>query len=295
MHKLVTIEDLKQPREVKDPLIDRARQIGRYYTGFKAQDTGGRSFTVDIGGARQRAPGIHASEISKCRRLLVYSIRGEERKPVQGDDADVNMQLRFDAGHVFHALIQNDMERMCEWLNTASGSIVITYEPEVRINPKLGGNAQKWALNSSCDGRFCFWHNGEEYLRVGHEIKTASGPSYEKLTKPQDDHYEQTNLYMAALDLPLMWIHYYNKSNSYFTAPEPPYLFQFDHHMWEKQLETRFAESHQEAQSGALPDREEGRHCNWCPFAWTCQPPSRKTKRKYGPSTTARAPGALRR
>jgi CRISPR/Cas system-associated exonuclease Cas4 (RecB family) len=294
MHKLVTIDDLDQPQEVKTPLIERARQLSRYFEQYKAQDNGGYTYTVEVAGSKERAPGIHASEISKCQRLLVYSIQGVERKKAEGDTVDVNMQMRFNVGHAVHGMLQNDMTRMCEWVNTASGGVVLTYEPEVRIHPGLGGNAEQWGAHSACDGVFVFVHQGEAYLRVGHEIKTQSAPMYEKNTRPQDDHYEQTTLYMAALDVPLMWIQYYNKSNSYFTPSDPPYLFQFDTHLWERQLEVKFAKSQHQAETGQLPDREEGRHCRWCPFSWTCQPPS-LNKQRYGPSTTAQSPGALRR
>jgi CRISPR/Cas system-associated exonuclease Cas4 (RecB family) len=293
MHKLLTTEDLKQPQEVKTPLIERARQLSRYFEQYKAQDAGGYSYTVEVGGEKERAAGIHASEVSKCQRLVVYSISGVERKKNEGATGDPNMQMRFNVGHALHAMLQNDMARMCDWINTSSGEVVLTYKAEQRISPELGGNAEQWGVYSACDGEFTWWHKGDPYLRTGHEIKTASGPSFDKNTKPEDAHYEQTTIYMATLELPLMWVQYYNKSNSYFTAADPPYLFQFDEHLWQM-LEIKFAKAHHQAETGQLPDREEGRHCRWCPFTWTCKPPNLQ-KRKYGPSTTARSPGALRR
>lgn len=291
LQTLKTIADLKQPAESKQAFIEQARQVSRYFEQYKAQDAGGYSYIVDVGGSEERKPGVHASEISKCFRLLVYSLMNTERL-VNDTNPDVNMQMRFNVGHAVHGMLQNDMKRMCAWLNVAAGYTVLTYEAEVEIHPGLGGNAEQWQLYSSCDGIFTWWFKDQPYLRHGHEIKTQSAPQYEKNTKPQDDHYEQTTLYMAALDLPLMWTQYYNKSTSYFTSSDPPYLFQFDEHLWQK-LEIRFAKAHHLAEIGQLPDREEGRYCRWCPFSWTCKPPS-LTQRKLGPSTTARSPGALR-
>src|SRR5690606_11437879 len=89
---------------------------------------------------------------------------------------------------------------------------------------------------------------------------------------PESDHMEQTCLYQACLDLPLMWVLYYNKSNSNFTTPYAPWLFKFDRHKWENELQPRFAKAHAHAQSQQLPDRTEGQHCQWCPFAWLCKP-----------------------
>lgn len=297
MPKLTTIDDLKQPQEVKQHFISQAMQLSRYFVAWKAQDDGGYEFTVKIGGARHRAPGIHASEISKCRRLMVYSIQGVERRPPSQEDADVNMQMRFDIGHAVHAMLQQQMKLMCEWIN--QGTKKITFEDEVAVHPDLQETSAEWELHSHCDGVFTFWYEAQPqlfvpYLRVGLEIKTRSDGQFEKTNRPDQDHYEQTCLYMAALDLPLMWTLYYNKSNSNFTNTDPPFLYQFDSTLWDK-LETTFARSQVQAEQGALPTRQEGRHCRWCPFGWTCQPPSLKAKPQYGPATTVQSPGALRR
>lgn len=287
--KLTTIDDLNRPAAEKNMLIERAMQLGKWYGEFKASDTETHKYEVEIHGERGRAPGIHASEISKCQRLLTYSIQGVQRRPVAAGSTDVNMKLRFAIGHAVHAMLQSDFQRMCERFNGA-----LTFEPEVRIHPGLGGAAAQWGMSSSCDGIFTFWHEGQAYLRVGLEIKTASDKEYEKTLKPKDEHYDQTCLYQKALDLPLMWILNYNKSNSNWTNSEPPWLFQFNAQLWHTKLEPTFAEATRCAQANQLPPREEGRPCRWCPFAWTCQPPSLRAQSGRGPSSTLHNPGALR-
>lgn len=290
--KLVTISDLEQSYEVKKPLIETAMKLGDYYDQFKAQDTGSRSYSIHIGGDGGRGGGIHASEISRCMRLLTYSVANTERKPVRGEDTDPNMRMRFDIGHAVHAMLQNDFKRMCEWMN--NGARYVTFEDEIRIRPEYQAVAQEWGIESSCDGLFTFWNGDEPYLRVGLEIKTKSGPEFEKTTKPDAEHLEQTCLYQAALDVPLMWTLYYNKSNSNYMKPSPPYLFQFDKHMWENKLEPRFHKVHHLVEEKQLPPRQEGNHCRWCPFAWTCQPVTLKSRRSGLPATTMQSPGALR-
>ena len=286
--QLVTIADLDRPHAEKSALIERAMQLSRMYEEFKATDTQTHKYDVEIHGERSRAPGIHASEMSKCQRMVVYSIRDVERRSVSADQGDTNMRMRFALGHAVHAMIQSDMHRMAARYGDA-----LQFEDEVKIHPGLGGVAATYDMHSSCDGLFTFKHNGVPYLRVGLEIKTSSGPEFDKLVKPAEEYSEQTCLYQKALDVPLMWIFYYNKSNSNWTKSEPPWLYQFDKHLWDTKLEPRFIEAHRNAASGHYPERSEGRHCRWCPFAWTCQP-NALNQRQYGPSTTARRPGALR-
>ena len=286
--QLTTIADLAQPTADRGLLISRAMQLGALYDELKHTDNESYQYKVSIGTGRERKPGVHASEMSNCQRLLVYSIMGTERQDAAAATADANMQMRFDIGNAVHAMVQNDFHRMCGRLGGA-----VTFEEEVRVCPELGGAAAQWNMHSSCDGVFTFWHQGEAYLRVGLEIKTKSAPMFDKLVKPDDDHSEQTCLYMKALDLPLMWLFYYNKSNSNWTKPEAPYLYQFDQHLWDTKLEPRFAQAHEWAAAAHLPPREEGQQCRWCAFAWTCQPSKLKT-RSYGPSSTAHRPGALR-
>lgn len=269
-------------------------ELSTFYDAWKTQDTGGYSYTVDIPGSETREPGVHASELG-CLLRVVYSLLGVERRPATDTDAKrTNMKMRFNIGHAVHAMLQHELKLMCEWL---VGDV--QFQDEVRVNPEIGGPAAQYLMRSSCDGIFTFYPPREDYtvnvpayLRVGLEIKTASEKEFDKLVKPKDEHREQTCLYMKALNLPLMWTLYYNKSNSNYTKSSPPFLFQFDHALWTSKLEPRIQSAHQFAQAKQLPPREEGFYCRWCPFAWTCNPPS--ANRKYGPTSAVHNPGALK-
>ena len=292
--KLTTIEDLQtlEPEQRK-ALIECAMQLSTLYLNFKRQLKGGFRYEVCVPEDKERAPGAHASEISHCNRQLVYSMRGEKRvPPVAG--ADVNMQMRFSIGQAVHAMLQHELKLMCDWMNQQGGGKCLTFEDEVRINPDSQTLSKELDLYSSCDGCFTFWFNDLPYLRVGLEIKTKSAPEYDKLAHPGKDHMEQTCFYMAALDLPLMWLLYYNKSNSNFTKSEPPYLFQFNKDLWAKTLEPRIVKAQYIAKTVQTPDRQEGMYCSWCPFADSCKPNYLTKPRTGGASPTMTSPGAFR-
>lgn len=290
MLKLATINDLKEnPPEVTNEFVTRAMQLSSWYDQWKQQDMGGYSYTVEVVANKQRTPGVHASEISKCPRQAVYTLNGTEPR---AGEKNVNMQRRFNFGHALHAMTQKELELMCAWLN--QGQKLITFEPEASIHPSLQDVAAQYDIHSSCDGVFTFWYQDEPYLRVGLEIKTKSAPEYEKLNAPEPAHLEQTCVYMRALDVPLMWLLYYNKSNSNYTGASPPYLFKFDEHIWTTKLVPRIEEFRQLSQSGELPLRVEGFHCGWCPYRWTCQPPSQYGSKRVGAASTVQSPGSLR-
>lgn len=274
---LLTIADLNQPQQNIDQYVTAANSLSQMYFDYIAgkQDEG-YSYTVEHHGSGGRAAGIHASEISNCLKLVVYSILGVQRWSDPGS-ADVNMLMRFDLGTAVHAMVQNDWNRIAlKAGNTLTvgehPNCSVVFEDEVRIHPGLGGAAAEWDLHSACDGIFTFYsHLGHPVLRIGLEIKTESDKQYEKLTQPRGYHKEQTTLYMAALDLPLMWTFYYNKSNSNITTSFPPYLFQFDPRLWEA-LEMRFAKAHHLASIRQLPQGTEGMYCKWCSYSYDCKP-----------------------
>jgi CRISPR/Cas system-associated exonuclease Cas4 (RecB family) len=287
MYTLATLDNLRSlSSEHRFSFVQQVSQLSGYYEQWKSQDNGGYAYTVDIPGSRERSPGIHASEISKCLRRLTYSVMGETRRPPTGASRDVNMQMRFNIGHAVHAMLQHEFKLMCAWVNEniyAGTGWSVFFEDEISIHPGVSPTAKEWDLHSSCDGAFTFSCNGVVVLRVGLEIKTKSKDEFDKLKTPEKDHIEQAHLYMAALDLPLMWFVYYNKSNSNYTKAIAPYLIQFSDEIWGKQLTPRFSEAMQRALTKDLPKRTEGMFCRWCPFAWTCDPPSIKRRNRTVP------------
>lgn len=290
---LRTIQDLHtQHANVRTQFVQAASRLSLLYDEWKHTDQGGYKYTVDIPGSEGRAAGIHASELSRCLRLLVYSIQGQERRPPV-DAADINMKMRFNIGHSVHAMLQREFELMCDWVNGTNRleRTHLLFQSEVKIHPGLGGAAAEWNIHSSCDGVFTFYevsgHEQVVQLRVGLEIKTASPGEFEKLNRPKDEHVEQTCIYMATLNLPLMWVLYYNKGNSNYTNSTPPWLLQFNQALWDKQLEPRMAKASYLAESNKIPPREEGKHCRWCPFVWVCAP---TCLAKRGPHRSTVAP-----
>jgi len=225
-----------------------------------------RCITVNIGGSKSRAPGLHASELCGCLRQSAYSLLGTE-KQADEENSDTNMLMRFDVGHMLHALLQDDFQRMCLLMD---GRLV--FEDEVRINTQTCDVAARYQIASSTDGIFTFYDEQDNpYLRVALEIKTKSGPQYEKLNKPEEEHIMQGTLYQKCHDVPLIWYLYYNKSNSNYTPPLFPWLIPFKDAEWNR-VESRAKQVHALVQQGTLPEREEGMPCSWCSYAKLCEP-----------------------
>lgn len=239
--------------------------------------------SYDEGQDDHRKPGIHASELASCKRHVVYTLYATEKRKVTKKD----MQKRFNVGNAIHDMLQSDFARMA----SRSGGYV-TFTPEVKVeHTEL---AKKYDIHSSCDGVFEFWEKKEDgtgiqvFLRIGIEIKSKSPDEYAKMKEPDPQHVNQAHLYQACLDLPLVWYVYWNKGNQNYTPMTSPWLRKFDHAIWAKQ-EQRAKEALEAAEKEVLPDREEGFHCTWCPYSWTCEPPSVKKQRGSGQIITPRA------
>lgn len=298
MSRLISIADLKRPKKELEPLLEQAQGLSQRYFDYISNDPGGYEYEterahsleemyhdtlaegvkykVEVGSETRRLGGVHASEISGCQRRLVYSIMDTERR-VDPSVRDVNMIMRFRLGHAVHAMLQNDFHRMAGLSNG-----FMTYESEVRINPTTGPVAKEFEVHSATDGIFTFYTKTaqglEPFIRVGLEIKTMSDKEFEKTTKPKKEHIDQACLYMACLDIPLMWTLYYNKSNSNIATSFEPFLFKFPERVW-SQRSMKIVKSKHLAVVQDLPDRDEGRHCKWCAFSWVCQPQILKARR----------------
>ena len=289
--RLTSIEDLNRPQLELDPLIKEAQTLGHRYYDLVANEDETYEYRVVDFGEGTRTPGFHASEITGCHRQLVYSVAGCERR--KNPCLDVNMKMRFRIGTAVHAMIQAEFTRIA-----ANSGGHLHFEEEIKISPEHQEVAKQWNIHSHIDGIFTFskWypeHNRwGSYMRVGLEIKTQSAGAYEDNKEPLEYHKDQTCVYMKCLDLPLMWVLYYNKSNSNITTPYSPYLFKYDPDRWEKI--TRVIQSGSEyVRKGELPPREEGKPCTWCSYAWHCQPEMLKKKQAYKSRSTTVSP-ALR-
>ena len=258
MRPLLTIDDLlaSDPADAEH-LIARAMGISAVYDQVVA---------ADKGDGHLRAPGIHASELQPCKRRVVYSLLGEERR----EQTPLIWKKRFKIGHSVHDLFQKEFEKMARKTN-----YLITFEKELAVCPsKEQPKAAEWSIFSHCDGVFTVreaW-DGPAIARVVLEIKTASPDEFEKLKGPKQEHIDQAHIYMACLNVPLVWYLYYNKGNQNFTPSDNPSFFQrFDPTVWAR-IERRMEECHIHAADKNLPPREETIVCNFCAFSWTCKP-----------------------
>ena len=271
--QLLTINDLTAPDNDWKQLLDHAAYLQVLFETYRKSVITSRKFEVFLPGDEERAPGLHASELALCTRQATYTMLGTQ-KGDRGDD--INMMMRFDLGTVLHALMQSEFGAMCKFTGDR-----VTFKPEVPISGVTSEIAREYNLRSSADGLFVFYdETGRPYLRVLLEIKSESGPEWEKLNCPREKHVLQTTLYQAALDAPLVWFLYYNKSNSNYTGPKAPWLVPFDMNTWRlvadrAQLVHRksaLVDRAQDIRTADLPNREEGRHCTWCPYVRHCEP-----------------------
>lgn len=261
---LLGIQDLEDA--APSHLIEEAERLTSKYENYLAGKSDGG----------KRKAGIHASEISKCYRMAVYTMRGEEKRKQEEDPQDsARWQRTFDQGHAIHQMIQQHFRSMAD-----NSGRSLRFEDEVPLHPNRQPLAAKWNIHSSCDGIFTFQKRDPEtwdmqpYIRMGLEIKSANANQFGSLREPKPEHIEQAHVYMAVLDLPIMWLLYFNKDNQNITPASSPWLLSFDRKLWER-LERRFAGWNKHLEEGTLPDAMPGSHCGFCQYAWTCKPPGR--------------------
>lgn len=262
MDKLITINGLGEtlPRRFKDISNDYERFL------FEEEED-----------ASKRPPGIHASEISSCSRKACYTMSGAEKKISK--PTRIKWHWKFRHGHAIHDLLQQGFDRMA-----AGSDGLMEFEAEVPITPQTSIVAAEHRIYSHCDGVFSFYQKTEGNQRVltgrlGLEIKSASPKAFEDLKGPKKEHIEQGHVYMACLDLPAIWFLYFNKGNENQTPSHLPYLVKFNRKIWEK-LAERFEGWWNLVDSEQLPDREESIVCEFCPYAWVCDPEYLKKKAK---------------
>jgi CRISPR/Cas system-associated exonuclease Cas4 (RecB family) len=226
-------------------------------------NNGNRDVLIQLRNSKHRLPGVHASEISKCQRMVAYSMKGLSKV----SKTSVKSQGFFDLGHCVHGIIQYEWYEVCKWL----GGDQLRFVDEANISPKLGGLAARYNIFSHSDGVFTFVHGGVPYLRAGLEIKTMAPDEYKGLSAPKEDHIEQCHVYMATLDIPFYWLMYVNKSNMQRTESKGAFLIQWNPLIWQK-IEQTIISTEQIVSSGAMPERTESYGCTTCAYSWSCVP-----------------------
>lgn len=279
---LARIADLNGPPAEVAAHIEQAKQLSALYDDYIALVQDGHD----------RAPGIHASELYPCMRQAYYSVTGVARKP----NVSKFWKQRFKMGTHIHLMVQEDFHALAkrsqkgEAMRVASAmaeemDCSIEFEDELTISPKHQQLAAHYKIYSHCDGVFTFRNKttGEVTLRVGLEIKSEAPDGYEKLKEPKHEHVRQAHIYMACLDLPLMWFFYMNKGNQNNTKSEAPYLITWRPDVW-AELEQRIMTVHDYVDRGETPPRNETIVCEFCAWSYTCQP-SAATKSFRRPPT----------
>ena len=244
----------------------RLRASGLYGIWYKWREddianNGNRLVPIQLHNSKKRLPGVHASEISKCQRMVAYSMKGLSKV----SKVSVKSQCIFDLGHCIHGIIQH------EWHEVCKGTPGLHFEDEVQISPKLGGVAARYNIFSHTDGIFTFTHNDVAYLRVGLEIKTMNPDEYKSLSVPKEEHIEQAHVYMATLDVPFFWFMYVNKSNAQRTESKGAFLIRWNPYVWQK-IEQTIVSTEAIVAAGAMPERTEGYGCTTCSYSWSCVP-----------------------
>lgn len=270
---LASIADLNGPIEEVQLRIEQAKKLSDIYDEFILLEQEDDDHS-------KRPPGIHASELYPCLRKPVYSMMNVEKKP----NVSRFWKQRFKAGTALHLMLQDDFHRMAKRSQVGKAMRVASkmaedmdcyfeFEDEIPVSPAHQAIAQYWQLYSHCDGIFTFKKKDthEVVLRVGLEAKSASPGEYEDLKKPKDEHVRQSHVYMAVLDIPLMWVLYLNKGNQNNTNSKAPWLIPFNPTIW-AEIEDRFRIIHEHVRTRTLPDRNETIVCEFCPWAYICQP-----------------------
>lgn len=243
---LLTIDDLKaHPALINDPNIS----IAEVYKKYLADPYQGH-----------RPPGIHASEVCVCLRKTYYTLRNAKKV----NETPPDLQARFEIGHAFHEMVQ----RSLRYAGNVRGDFTFVAEVPTH-DTKLG---REYNIQSSCDGIFTWLDsNKKPLLRIGLEIKTESYSGFKDLRAPKPQHIDQALVYMACLDLPLMYFAYINKNDGAWKPMEAPWLYVFDPVRWKHILDRieLVTAAHIEER---LPSKETGFHCTMCPYKHVCKP-----------------------
>jgi len=208
-----------------------------------------------------RLPGVHASEVASCVRKVRFTLNGAS-KVGPPSLKNVDLKKRFALGHAIHDMVQSALK-----VGAKTGNI--SFEEEVELaDTSLG---KELNLRSKADGVFTF-HNdeGAPIARIGLEIKTEDHDAWKKITEPKEEHLDQATVYMAALDLPLMYFAYVSKSSGEWTPFKVPFTYVFEHGRWDK-LRQRILQANAETNPYSLPGAAKSGTCMACSYRHLCR------------------------
>lgn len=198
---------------------------------------------------------IHPSSSYKCVLRLYYDVTGEIAPK---EYIKPELQLTFLIGHAVHDYIQAALTRI----------FGEDFEAEVPID--MAG-----LVRGHCDGVIYVTLKTGRVVKVILEIKTAGPSTYDKLTKPLEEHRIQANaLYATALDGPFVVYLYVSK-----TWPHPikeyvevydPSLFR----IWWKKKGEKVEKALENREAGAkfpepVADAKPS-ECGDCPYEHSC-------------------------
>lgn len=220
----------------------------------------GEGLQLQRADAHPRLPGVHASELVKCLRMVGYTLRSEKKNL-----PPVDMLRRFGIGELGHILFQEKLKLYCA---NSKGAASFEDEVDVSTTPL----AKELNIHSRCDGVLTFYgEDGAPMVRLGIEIKTESSTSWKTLKCAKSEHVDQGMLYMACLDLPAMAFIYINKDSGDCTPFSSEFVKPYQPHRWEA-LRARAEKALASHADNILLPREKGYHCMFCSYSQACGP-----------------------
>jgi len=234
---------------------------------------------------------IHASQIHKCIKSLVYSCTDKVHEGKR--NVSPESRLTFDHGHSLHHMLQRYGKK-------GAWCAPVDYSPEVAIlpdadeaekrNERILEEAIKYGIRSSVDA--VLWkytvHNirdlGTINIRLLHEYKSIHPGKVKKdgglyggfsdLRGPQPSHKQQAHIYMQCLNIPLTVFLYYNKGDdtiAEFAMPYDPITWGF--------IRKKILKVYEYVDNDKLPPWHEtaafldNSECNYCEYLTICNPP----------------------
>jgi CRISPR/Cas system-associated exonuclease Cas4 (RecB family) len=212
---------------------------------------------------------ILASEISTCVRRAYYSAANVPKQDLVPHDT----AMRFLQGHVMHELLQSALRQGALLTMEKHPELRIHFEPEIEVGETPLG--KELNLHSSCDGVVTFEQldQGEWSVlaRIGVEFKTMAGSTWTKNASPQKEHIEQALVYMATLDLGMMWFAYVSKDNLAVTPFASPYNYAFDEAAWQ-QVRAKIETVIEAVKKRSAPEVKASSYCYSCTYKPICDP-----------------------